>query len=138
MEWINWGGKDRPIHFGVAMALIYEEKYQRSFQSDFFSLSLSTMLTEMQDAKQVTEALDGKLNITTLVNIVWSALVAGCEREREPEDFRRFDVALWIDEDSEKTMSVLQGIYNALPRERKGEKADASKKKIPLKGRRMA
>lgn len=89
-QYINLGGKERPILFGFAGLYQYEQGTGRKALADFAQLQ------------------EGEMSVTTIVDLTYHGLIAGARSSNQNVDFSPFDVAEWIGEPGmiEKVMTI--------------------------------
>lgn len=111
-EYINLGGVERPVRFGMSALWQYEQHTGRNALTDF---------AQMQG---------GLASVSMMIDLLFSGLCAGIRHEKKPIDFTPEDVADWIGND----MDVLQiaATLFAQSFEKAGE-GDGEKKTKPLK-----
>lgn len=97
-NWIELGGKNRPIRFGHAAQYEYELTTGRNSTIDLVSLSKP-----------------GSLSIKIMVDYVSSALIAGHSTEGVNIEFSKYDVADWILGSEEIQDKLMELINLSLP-----------------------
>jgi len=89
-QYINLGGKERPILFGFAGLYEYEQGTGRKALTDFADLQ------------------SGEMSVSTIVDLTYYGLTAGARSSNQNVDFTQYDVAGWISEPGiiEKVMTA--------------------------------
>lgn len=79
-QYINIGGQERPVRFGMAALYEYEKRTGRKAIADFAELA--------QGIESVS--------ITLMVDLVFCGLACGARAEHQDIDFTEYDVADWL------------------------------------------
>ena len=98
-DYINLGGKDRPIRFGFAGLLEYEKRTGRKALADFAELS---------------SGIQG-VSVTMIVDLLYAGLASGCRKEKVNVDFDDDDVADWITDDQSAVEKVMTAFADSFP-----------------------
>jgi len=88
----------RPIRFGMAALYMYEQLTGRAAISDFASIT----------------AQDVKLSV--IVDLVYSGLVCGYDKNKVQIDFDKYDVADWLGGNDGVIESVLEQFAESFPK----------------------
>jgi len=115
MQYIEIGGKERPVLFGFGGLYAYEQRTGRRALEDF--------------AKQAAAGPEApeSFSIVFLVDLVYCGLLAGCRANRLVEDFSEYDVADWLGSDTgliEKVLAIFSGSF---------PQTEAKKKATPIR-----
>lgn len=110
-HWVEMGGQQRPIRFGMAALYKYEQITGRSAISDFAA---------MQTA--------GGAKITTIVDLIGAGLFCGYSEQRMAVDFTELDVADWIGQDQALMDRIMELFADSFPSNEKNKTAPQLKK----------
>lgn len=100
---IMLGGQKRPIRFGMAALLRYEELTGRAAVSDFAA------------------ATGGSYSLQMVVDLVLAGLECGYKKEGLPAtDLDRYDVADWLGEEVDAIENIVQMFADSLPKPKNG------------------
>ena len=112
LKTVNIGGKDRPIKFGTNQSARYCE---------IRSIDLPVMRDELSNLA----TSDG----SSIRDLLYSALWAGCKSEKIDVDFDRYDLGDWIDDMDQKEMDkAFQFLIDSEPKAEEGEAVEGEKK----------
>lgn len=92
---IKIGGELRPVRFGWAGLLEYEQQTGRKALADFAEFS---------------KGLDG-VSVSAMVDLVYYGLTCGHRHAKQNVTFDKFDVADWIGEDPDVFADVPEGVF---------------------------
>lgn len=106
---LNIGGKQRPIRYGMAALLYYEQTTGRNSLQDFARLQ------------------EQQASITLMVDLLYCGLLNGHKHERMEVDFDQFTVAEWIGEDMSLMEQAMKAFAASFPNS--GQDAGAEQKK---------
>lgn len=99
-NYIEVGGKKRPVRFGWAGLLEYEQQTGRRALADFASF---------QNGIE-------NISITIMVDLVYYGLCAGHRQSGVNVDFDKFDVADWIGKDQSVFVAVMEAFTDSFDR----------------------
>lgn len=116
-QYIEIGGQKRPVRFGWAGLLEYEQQTGRKALADFNSLS---------------GGLEN-VSITVIVDLVYYGLTSGHRKAGVNVDFEKDDVAEWIGQDRGIMEQVMEHFVKAF--EGKEGNAEAGKPKAATPGK---
>ena len=103
-EQIEIGGHKRPVRFGWAGLLEYEQQTGRKALADFASLSGGIE----------------NVSITVLVDFVYYGLTSGHKKAGVNVDFEKDDVADWIGQDQSVMEKVMEAFTKAFEQGKEG------------------
>ena len=86
-EYVNIGGKQRPLRFGFAGLMEYEKRTARNALSDFNGQK--------------------ELSVTMMVDLVFCGVVSGYMSQKMAVDFDENDVAEWLTDDPSVFASIM-------------------------------
>lgn len=112
-ESIHIGGEMRPVRFGLAALLKYEQETGRKALADF------------------AEFGTGAVSITVMVDMVYYGLACGYQKATKIMDFDKYDVADWIGQDPAVFEKAMLAFSAAFPSSEGNAKA-APKVKLPV------
>lgn len=111
-HYIELGGQQRPVRFGMAGLYEYEQRTGRKALADFAQLS-------GQGIENVS--------ISLIVELAFAGLCAGYRSEKMPIDFDAYDVADWVGLDSETIGRVMNAFTESFPHTEQGKQNGAPK-----------
>jgi len=114
-EQIEIGGALRPVRFGWAGLLEYEQQTGRKALADFAEFGTV-----------------GGASVTVMTDLVYFGLVCGHRSAKQNIDFDKYDVADWIDEKPEILERVMMTFTKSFPDDEGNAKA-GKPKATPLK-----
>lgn len=119
-EQIEIGGKLRPVRFGWAGLLEYEQQTGRKALADFaeFGKALADF-TEFGNA--------GGVSVTVMTDLVFYGLLCGHRTEKVAVEFDKYDVADWIGEQPEILERIMSTFTKSFPDEEGNAKAGKPK-----------
>jgi hypothetical protein len=114
-QYIQIGGANRPVRFGWAGLLEYEQQTGRKALADFAEFSGGA----------------ASISVTTLVDMVYYGLVCGHRKAGVNVDFDKFDVADWIGGDSDVMNLVMKVFTDSFPADTGNAKPGKPKQAAP-------
>lgn len=96
---IKIGGELRPVRFGWAGLLEYEQQTGRKALADFAEFS---------------KGLEG-VSVSAMVDLVYYGLTCGHRHAKQSVTFDKFDVADWIGEDPDVLQACLKAFSDSFP-----------------------
>lgn len=128
-EYIELGGKLRPVSFAHRQQRLYEEAFGSTYLKDVRVLmSQFAPIIGEDDADRIT-GMAGDISLVLLGNLFYSALLCGCSLEKVSVDFDVYDVTDWIGEYPDAVTKMMNLFVFANTSTLKSEVSDASKKK---------
>lgn len=100
-NFIQIGGRERPVRFGMAGLYEYEQRTGRKALADFASLAGGL------------EAV----SITLMVDLVYCGLTCGARAESQNVDFTPYDVADWLTGDNATLEKVMALFAESFPQD---------------------
>lgn len=130
---IRIGGEERSVAYSVRMQFCYEMEFRENCLAAAADMARAGVVTANPELLE-DDSFRRVLPIVTLTKLMWAALKAGAEAQREGFDASVYDVAGWIDDlgasDVEK---MVANIMNMMPREHPDMKTPAAEKKRTAK-----
>ena len=114
-EYLNLGGKLRPVSFAHRQQRYYEEIFDRPFNRDLKNL-LAQFAPMFKDSKAgVNELVEmaADISIKDLGNQFFAAAVCGHALEKIPVDFDVYDFTDWIIADQESMQKLTTLFFSA-------------------------
>lgn len=129
-EYIELGGKLRPVSFAHRQQRFYEEEFKKPFARDWQMLMMqfAPMLDKTKDKEAVTE-LAADVSLILLGNMFYSAFMAGYNLERLQIDFDVYDLTDWISADTAIVTKLTMMLVSANTTNIKGVSVGDAKKK---------
>jgi hypothetical protein len=135
-EYIELGGKLRPVSFAHRQQRFYEEEFKTPFAKDWALLmgQFSPMLDKTKDKDAVKE-LAANVSLVLLGNMFYSAFLAGYNLERLQIDFDVYDLTDWISADTNIVTKLTTMLVSANTTGIKGVSVGDAKKKTQPRSR---
>ncbi len=112
-ESIHIGGEMRPVRFGLAALLKYEQETGRIALDDFFEISR------------------GKVSVIVMVDLVYYGLIGGHEKTKTEVTFDKDDVADWMTADNTIFERCMVAFAKAFPQLGNVKAAPQTKPTVP-------
>lgn len=127
VNWIELGGKERPLAFGYAVAYAYESQTGGNYNELILRVA-----TELDQAGQAVKDNDlarvaTAMHIKPLTDLVFFGLKYAHRKEGEEIDFEAEDVADWLFSDQRAMQACMAAFFESLPKP-DGEAKEAKKK----------
>jgi len=99
MHYINIGGNERPIHFGVNAMALY---------SEMENISMDEMMAKID-----------KMRLDQMVKLIYAALKEAARKEKDDIEFTVSDVGDWLDDDFSKLTECINIMGKTMPTAKK-------------------
>lgn len=100
-NFIQIGGRERPVRFGMAGLYEYEQRTGRKALTDF---------------KALAGGLES-VSITLVVDLIFCGLACGARTESQNMDFTTYDVADWLAGDNDTLQKVMDLFAESFPQD---------------------